>query len=69
MKLGVWDTVITNLNEENAKRLKESLMNLEGILEVNFEMSVQAVEIKYDKDKISKEEIKNKIVNEGFEVI
>ena len=69
MKLGVWDTVITNLNEENANKLKESLMNLEGILEVNFEMSVQAVEIKYDKDKISKEEIKNKIVNEGFEVI
>ena len=69
MKLGVWDTVITNLNEENANKLKESLMNLEGILEVNFEMSVQAVEIKYDKDKSSKEEIKNKSVNEGFEVI
>ncbi|SHE93523.1 hypothetical protein SAMN02745164_01439 [Marinitoga hydrogenitolerans DSM 16785] len=55
-------------NEKDAEIIEEILKGIDGIIKFKVEKAFGAVELTYDDEKISREEISNKLKTKGFEL-
>jgi len=55
-------------NEEDAKVIEEILKNIDGIIKFKIEKSFGAVELTFDDEKTSREEISEILKTKGFEL-
>ncbi|GAB6190065.1 heavy-metal-associated domain-containing protein [Marinitoga arctica] len=55
-------------NEKDAEIIEEILKHIDGIIKFNIEKTFGTVELTYDDEKVSREEISNKLKTKGFEL-
>ncbi|KAF2956676.1 copper chaperone [Marinitoga sp. 38H-ov] len=55
-------------NEEDAKIIEEILECIDGIITFKIEKAFGAVELTFDDEKVSREEISEKLKSKGFEL-
>ncbi|KLO21605.1 hypothetical protein X275_00960 [Marinitoga sp. 1197] len=55
-------------NEKDAEIIENILKSIEGIIKFKVEKAFGAVELTYDDEKVSREEISNKLKTKGFEL-